>query len=347
MEEVRTLMLQNGQGKKMEFQLRPYRMGDEAGMIACIREEYGETYFKQNLYHPQYIKAEAAQGVITFLVAETKVGEIAGMMMLKQFYPKETMCEMATQIFRKKYRGFGLASPFFEYGMEILLSRTYSAVFCLPVLFHDVTQRLLYRQGLRAAGLILNVFDVEGITHSYNNGRNKKHSQGIQIRAVKKWNTGKLYLPLEHWDFCTKVYKNLGVDYHFVETEVRSLAQQSHISFKNEERQHSLEIYIHSVGADLEEKITEIYAQYPLRGKQIANIFLNCNNKGAVWAYQVLRKMGHFFTGLKPLCSEREYMVMHHPGEVEIYFEDYQLSEEFAQLASYIQKCYRQKDRTR
>ncbi len=131
---------------------------------------------------------------------------------------------------------------FFEFGMEILLSRTYSAAFCLPVLFHDVTQRLLYRLGLRATGLVLNVFDTKRMSHSYDNGRNKKHSLGIQVRAAEKRDAGVLYLPPEHWDFCQKVYDGLGVDYRltertgedFLEKADAMSVQPSQITYKND-----------------------------------------------------------------------------------------------------------------
>ena len=74
--------------------------------------------------------------------------------------------------------------------MEILSAGSYYAAYSLPVLFHDISQRHVYELGLRATGFILNVFDLERISHSFENGRNEKHSQGIQVKAVKKENAG-------------------------------------------------------------------------------------------------------------------------------------------------------------
>lgn len=341
--EKRDIRLKNSQGKSLTLQLRQYRDGDEEGMISCIRDEYGDTYFKQSLYDPEYIRQEAKEGNITFLVAESQSDGIIGMMMLKQFYPRESMCEIASQIFRKKYRGLGLAMPFFEYGMKVLLSRPYSAAFCLPVLFHNMTQKLLYRQGLRATGFVLNVFDMNGISHSYWNGRNCKHSMGIQIKAMGKTDAGSLYLPQEHQSFGRKIYDSLGVRYRIAETspdQVKEFLAHSDIAWQNEKRQHSLEICISRVGADLKQQILALHAQYPLRGNQTAVIFLNCNDPHAVWAYNTLKEMGYFFTGFKPLCSADEYMVLHRAGEVKIYFDDYIVSEEFARLLAYVKKCY-------
>ncbi len=348
------LILKNQEGKSLSVRLRQYRPGDESGMIACIRDEYGNTYFKRNFYLPEQIKKESDCGHITFLVAEivpswqtgiqakeAASGEIAGMMILKQFAPKESMCEIASQIFLKKYRGYGLAMPFFEYGMEILTSRRYSAAYCLPVLFHDTTQRLLYRLGLRATGLVLNVFHMGRITHSYRRDRNKKHSQGIQIMALGKKAAGTLYLPPEHTQFCQEIYDSLGVAYRVAEEKQEKQRRNPAVSdmeWKQDTFQCSLEIRIYRVGQDLPKRMAELHSRYPLAGMQTANVFLNINDKNALWAYRRLTELGYFFTGLKPLCSDREYMVLHNAGEVEMWLEDYVVTEEFKKLVNYIKK---------
>lgn len=347
----RHLILQNKKGCSLSLLLREYHPGDETGIIACIRDEYGSTYFKRNFYIPEQIRNEAESGHITFLEAETEAGEIAGMLILKQFYPKESMCEIASQIFRRKYRGYGLAVPFFEYGMEILKSRHYSAAYCLPVLFHDTTQRLLYRLGFRATGFVLNVFDMGRITHSYKRDRNRKHSQGIQIMAQEKRDAGTLYLPPEHIDICKKIYDSLEVEYRICEesglnTGIKRgilLPAISSITVRQDENQSSLVIHIHCIGTDLLKRMEAIHRKYPLTGLQTANVFLNINDRNAVWAYRQFKENGYFFTGIKPLCSDREYMILHNSGEVEFYLEDYVVTEEFTELIKYIEIMERRK----
>lgn len=344
----KTIHLKNRQGRQLTVTLREYHPGDEPGIIACIRDEYADTYFKQNFYRPEYLYKEAQSGHITFLVAQTQQEEIAGIMILKEFLPEESMCEIASQIFRKKYRGYGLAMPFFEYGMDILLSRNYSAAYCLPVLFHDTTQRLLYRLRLRATGFILNVFDMEHVRHSYKRCRNTKHSQGIQIRSVGKKDAGTVYIPREHQAFCREIYESLGVAYCMAKTDrflrgghdKKNLLSVSDLSYRQDKIQSSLEINVHQVGNDLAERIADIHKEFPVKGRQTVNVFLNINDRNSVWAYRVLTDRGYFFTGLKPLCSENEYMVLHNPGDVEIYFEDYVLSGEFMRLLTYVKSCY-------
>lgn len=339
--EEKVLHLRNREKKVLTFRLRKGQFGDEKGIIACIRDEYGDTYFKKDFYRTDYLRKEAASGNSTFLVAEVEKNEIAGMMVLKGFFPEETMCEITTQILKKKYRGYGLARPFLEFGMRILRNNSYSAVCCLPVLFHNITQRLLYPIGLRATGLMLNVFDVDKIIHSYENGKNHKHSQGIQIMALHKLDVGVIYLPKEHRAFAAGVYERLLVKYQ-IDTEEgkKQLPSGGKIQYQHNQEESSVEVRITSVGRDAIQHVRLLQSIYPLKGKQTFNILLNINDSNAVAAYRSFQEMGYFFTGFKCLCSENEYMILHHPGEVKVYLEDYVLSSEFAVIASYIKGCY-------
>lgn len=341
---MKKLIARNKKGSIVSVVFREYREGDEKGMIACIRDEYGNTYFKQNLYDPLYIKKQAREGKIRFLVVETEEKEIAGIMFLKRFDPEENVCEIASQIFRKEYRGYGIAVPFIRYGMKLLLAESYSAAYAFPVLFHNVTQRLLYRQSFRATGFMLNVFDMDVISHSYYRDRNRKHSQGIQVMAVKKRDAGILHIPKEHWKFCQKIYDSLGVVYKISDGKKGVPAREdSKVTFVNNEQQSSLEVCIQNIGKNLAYKIHQLQLLFPLKEKQTANILLNCNDDYAVGAYRILKNMGYFFAGFRPLCREREYMVLHHPGEVEIYFGEYTLSGEFALLMQYVKTCYEER----
>lgn len=58
------LNLSNEQGDFLTVVLRKYRPGDEEDMIACIRDEYGESYFKKDLYNGEYIKKKSEEGGI-------------------------------------------------------------------------------------------------------------------------------------------------------------------------------------------------------------------------------------------------------------------------------------------
>jgi hypothetical protein len=146
--------------------------------------------------------------------------------------------------------------------------------------------------------------------------------------------------------FVGELYRKLGVDCRIKEGKsgiTENIPEESVISYKQDGVQHSLEIRIHVAGQDLKQKIRELHEVFPLKEKQTSGIFLNCSDANAVWAYETLRKLGYFFTGMRPLCSENEYMVMHNPGAVKIAFDDYHVNEEFARLFDYVKACYEER----
>lgn len=344
------LHLQSEMGRKLTVTLRQSRPGDEEAMIACIRDEYEDTYFRKELYDPIYIREAAESGQITFLTAETKAGEIAGMFVLKEYVPEENTCELASEILRKKYRGYGLAGLFYEYGLNLLLSRHYSAALCFPVLFHDITQKLAGRLGMRATGFLLNIFDLERIRHSYLNGKNTKHSVGVQILAVGKKDAGNVYIPQEHQALCGRIYKSLRVDFHMMPDTGRKdiqerMPSESELSYRQDEMQSSLEICIHRIGMDLPGRMEKIHRKYPLTGRQTENVLLNINDIHAVDTYRSLTGSGYFFTGLKPLCGVYEYMILHHPGTVECFMEDYAVAPEFLKILKYVKRNYERREK--
>ncbi|HEX3026934.1 MAG TPA: hypothetical protein VHR42_06880 [Clostridia bacterium] len=311
--------------------LRPFEDGDADDVIACIRDEYGDTYFKRNFYNSEFLKKMHREGAITFLVAQTDWGEIAGILALKSFYPAETMCEVASEIFRKKFRGYRLAEPMLRYGLDIIAQGSYSAAYALPVTFHRITQQILQNLGMTATGFIFSVFRTECMESSYDYGGCQKHSQGIQIMPMEKTDTGSLYLPEELTSIAELIYSRLGVDYEICHAET-SLKAKTRLYFTNDTLHRNGTIMLLRPGADLKLQVDQVRARYQGVPLQTFNVFLNISDPAAPEAYRILKESGFFFTGFKPLCSEREYLVMHDANGVAPHTEDYALSNEFEEL---------------
>ena len=125
------------------FRIRKYKVGDEKGMIECIRSEYEDTYFRRPFYSAKYIRDEAEKGHMNFFIIQTMLGKIAGMAVLKESAQEEGMGEIASLIIKKEYRGYGLAEQMFTYEIKHAEKEDYGAVLSLAVLYHDMTQRLL------------------------------------------------------------------------------------------------------------------------------------------------------------------------------------------------------------
>ena len=345
------LTLKNRKEEALCIVLREYRCGDEAGMIDCIRDEYGSTYAKTEWYSKAAIMENAAKGRAVFIIAQTPKGEIVGTTaFVKTDGKTRTVYEIAAQVVKKTYRGYKIALNIFQYGLELLQNRDYAAVYSQPVLFHDITQNLLGGLGFKAVGIMPGMFDLQVLHHSYDNGRNTKMPLGIQVRAKERQNAGRFYLPKQHKDFCMEQYEKLGVECEAVGslTDDREKMPARSSFFYQYDRIHKyLEISMIAIGTDWERQLKLLLQAYPLKGKNTANLFLNIKDQYAASVYNRLTDKGFFFTGIKPLCGDSEYMILHHKGETSFYLKDLKLNREFIKIADYIREenryeCFRE-----
>lgn len=335
--------LHSKDNRVLRVHFRLFEPKDVNEVIACIRDEYGDTYFKRDFYSPEYIIEAHETGHIHFIVAQTDEGDIAGFMILKHFLPDEQMIEIASQIFKKKYRGFGMAKKLFDYGMELLEDMPCSGIYCLPVTFHAISQRLLNERGLRATGFIFSIFDMEKIKQSFGGFRNKKHGQAVQVKAKDKQRAGVLYVPREHRAFTEEVYSRLNVSFSLESILQIPEGIDTEAVCTSDFNNANCAVIVTRPGMNIVRCVTEKLAPCLNMPGITCNVFLNINSPYAVFAYRQLRKQGFFFTGYKALCSEREYMILHHPMDVKIDFRDFAVSNEFQWVLDYIEPLYHER----
>ena len=150
----REVKIREADGTETSYWIRPFKCGDEAGIIDCIREEYGDTYFKRDFYDPEKVRKYAETGHTHFFVMEHD-GFVAGMVILAVFDDGEDYVEPATHILRKKYRGTILGASLAYYALEMGESLRPCCLFVHAVTFHKGTQTLCENYGMVPVGFRL------------------------------------------------------------------------------------------------------------------------------------------------------------------------------------------------
>ena len=330
------MTLKNIEGKEISVRFRQFQPSDATEIVKLIRDEYGEKYHKRNLYDTDYIIRQNDSGALMFHVAEMVGGEVIGCLALKR---EGTAYSIATGIILKKYRRYGMFFPFAKYiAAQIRQLDKVSAIYCRMILYHDITQKLMARLGLKACAFVPSLILADKFQHSYDRDDNLKLTLGIMIRKVSKHDAGKIYLPVEQIKIAQDIYNSLKVKYELDSTE-NILAGESKISVDNDAVQQNCTIEIDFAGANLVNQIRAVHEKFS-GDYQTFNIFLNVSDKSAVAAYNELVKLGYFFVGFKPICSDREIMILHNPRNVAIDFDKLKLIEEFEFLREYVKKMY-------
>ena len=332
-------------GERREFILRPFAPGDERGMIACIRDEYGDSYFKREFYDEEKLWEKAQGDHYVFFVAETD-GEIAGMEIFALFTEcGDDYIEPASQIFRIRYRGFGLAEALVVYTFDLAKQMQPKALFVHAVTFHSITQKVCGAQGMIPTGFRLGSFLAEKMQNSYPKGHCPKHSEGIMILPVTKTDAGVVYVPQEISGYVADCYERLGMTYTLCTERTELPHRQAQLTVVTDELQRTVLIRVIRSGEDLVSQVTQIMVSHRTQPCWTYQIALQADSGYAVAEYEQLRELGFFFTGLKAACAQTEQLLMQWCGELELHMEDYILTEEFAAVRQRIQQFYEGRER--
>lgn len=325
--------------ERVEFTMRPFAPGDELGMIACIRDEYRDSYFKREFYDPEKLFQKALGDHYVFFVAEAKK-EIAGMEIFALFTENgDDYIEPASQILKRDYRGYGLAAELVAYTFPLAKAMKPKALFVHAVTFHPITQRVCGDQGMVPTGFRLGSFLAERMHNSYPKGNCPKHSEGIMILPVEKQAAGKVYLPRELSDYAARCYERLGMRCTLCHERAYLPQEPAILDVNTDEQQRTVLMRIVQSGSDLVTQVRQIMDAHgqPYWTYQIT-VSADCGY--AVAEYEQLWEIGFFFTGLKAACGEKEQFYMQWCGDMELHMEDYALTDDFRVLRDEIHSFY-------
>lgn len=337
-------------GSRRVFLLRSFSLGDEQGIYDCVTEEYGDSYFKRDFYDVSKIKENALGEHYCFFVAETG-GEIAGMEIFHIYRDEEEdYIEPASQIIRKQYRGYGLADALVDYTLPLAESMYPCALFVHAVTFHKATQAICEGYGMIPVGFRLGSFLTERMINSYEK-KCGKYSEGIMVLPVGKKDAGVVFLPGEVAAFGEKIYKRMGSKYEIVVIpekessgrlcEIREgMADEAQIVSKIDPIQRMAIVKVVQEGKDLQCKMRELIASFEDEPDWVIQITLSISTPAIYCEYEELKKIGFFFSGLKPLCGLRERMYMQWVGAVELNMDRYELTESFDEIRRDIENFY-------
>lgn len=287
------------------------------GLLACIWEEYGDTYIDKRVYDLDWLMAETAAGHLLTAVAVTAGGEAAACICLRENTPFYGVGDLSIHVVRKAYRGYGLGTPLVAWIMDMPETKRFSAIGSHNATFHTMSQRESYSCGLRPCGMLFNLYLSRGFVHSHAN-IGEKLSYAVATMPLDRREVS-LCPPEEHRAFVTDYYREVGVPVRLLTAE--GPARESGLDAWEDEAHRTLFLCLERCGSDLEEQVSALLKQYGEEALQTATACLELSSPTAPWGYRVLTSLGFRFSGLQPFCRGKQYMLLHHPMGLEIPFE--------------------------
>ncbi len=316
------------------FVLRPFRPGDEEAVSECVREEYGDTYYRREYYDKELLHEQIDGGKL-FLFMAFCGDDICGIQSIISHGPEETRMEAASQIFRKAYRGYGLPYELVKYTYEAAKALGPSCIYASTVVFHSITQKMCEDAGMIPVGFNLGSHLTSKMQNSYSLGSSEKYAQAILILPVKKKYAGDIYIHPDISDPVKKLYEKLDTSVNIISKVPQSAsepeAEKTVLTISVNDREQSISVKIKTIGRDLIDRLREIKSHYNGEYWTI-QLILPVDEGCAIDAYAKLRNENFFYTGVRALCSEKEQIFMQYTGDVYFCFEEYRLTENFRSL---------------
>lgn len=329
-------------GEEREFVMRPFRCGDEDAVLQCVKEEYGDTYYRREYYNKDLLLEQVEGGKLHLFMAYCG-DDVCGIQSMISYAPQEPRIEAASQIFRKTYRGYGLPYELVKYTYAMAKSLHPSCIYASMVIFHDITQKMCEDAGMRPVAFNFGSHITSKMHNSFRLGSSKKYGQAIMVLPVDKKDVGRVYIHPDIKDPVSRIYDDLSVGYVIEDAAMpdKSAASESDLSVSINEREQSISITVRVIGADLCEKIRQIKSSHKGQLWTI-QLILPTNVPEAIGAYSELVSEGFFFVGVRPLCADVEQIFMQYIGDVHLCFDDYVLTDGFKRLLEDVKKYGKQ-----
>ena len=328
--------------EERSFTLRLLHPGEEKDVMQCIYEEYGDSYYRREFYDIDLLKKITSSGKLNLFLA-TCGDEICGIQTIISHAPKETRLEAASQIFRKKYRGYDLPYELVKFTYEFARSLHPSCIYASCVVFHNITQKMCEEAGMVPVAFNFGSHLTSKMSNSFDLGTSEKYAQAIMIEPVDKTVAGDLYIHPEISETVSYLYSKLNVGYNIINTinkeHTENIDDKTSYQTKINDREQSICISVDRIGKDFHKVITEIRTSHSEKYWTI-QLILPVDSSVSIKAYEELRREHFYFVGIRPLCCSQEQLFMQYTGDVYFKFDDFKLSDSFSDLLKNVLNYY-------
>lgn len=300
---------------------------------ACIRDEYGQTYPRKEVYDQSALSAQIENRQLVAMLAVSQDGDPVSSLVLSPCGGLADVPELTMHVVRKQYRGFGVGTSLTKAMLGLPISKNYSAVTTHSVTFHTMAQHQTLNCGLIPSGFLFLVHSNLILQHSFDTKGCIKQSFAVGVYPERKTNAGVIYAPDEHKDYIKKLYSRLNACFSFSEGLQNVGESQIHTNYDDIHNTFTAEIF--RGGDDIEAWARELLDK-PHHPHQTVNLLLDLNDPGAACTYETLAKKGFIFTGMHPLCGNGEFMLLHHSMDLEVQFDKLCIDDGYKEIFEYI-----------
>ena len=328
-------------GKTIRF--RTYKTSDFPMYLQCVKAFYEDGYPYQEYLQETYLQQKIAGNKFLLTVGEIEGGKIVSTLaaVLQTDSFQNSILFMLRNVL-PEYVGAGIASKQLDYMIELLPKYFPEAesVYADVVTYNSISQKSLIRRGYVLCGMRLMLYKNEIIVPKLTYDAGTKLTQTVYCLNLKKGIQKSIYVPDEHEDIIRKIYQKLEVEVQLSKMSDRlqqdNSKKKSHWQFMLMPEHEKAEWIIQEVSNDFVKEITNSFEQYEKMEHRTAVVYLNMCDLHCKVAWDYFRSKGFYFSGVKPLNQEYEYVMLSDTKHCNEQFETIVMGEGEGHLLQYV-----------
>lgn len=303
---------------------------DAVGICQCLYEAYGFTYFREDLYYPDRLRALHISGEMRSAVAVTPRGEVNAHAAMILDPERPGVADLGVAAVRTRAQGgtatLKLLRMLGEEGRRMGLD----ALFSECVTAHPRSQRLALALGLRDCGFQLGWIGAGQSFRSVAALAGDRHSLVVSCAALSEKPLPPLYPSASGGALVARILEHLGRPHELVPQGDVAPRGETTLHVTMEPRQQRVGLRIFHVGEDLRERLRREQYRMKREGLVVALAELPLAVPEAAVAWEILEAAGFFFTGLLPGQGGEDVALFQYLNGILIDYGRIQLASEFA-----------------
>jgi hypothetical protein len=282
-----------------DYTIRRLLPEDAAGVVACVREVYGDSYIiHTELYHPEEIVRLNETGRLVSVVALDGRGRIVAHYALERQDLRLPAAESGEAMVLAEHRHHHLLEQ-----MRVLLEQEahrlgLRGIFGRTVTNHVYSQKAVERFGEKPCGVSL------GRTpRTFQNMRAplfQRMSIVFYFKYLQPEQCRPLHLPARHRAMCSSIYQQFGIAAQW-QDETATLGPGQHAVDFRPELQRAI-IQVHRVGHDTMEAVRSVRRELGGAGRaEVIYLELPLTQPGTPAVCEAAEAERFFFSGIAPL----------------------------------------------
>ena len=294
--------------KPDDFNIHPMRPEECMQVAQCLYDEFGYTYVNEAVYIPERLVESTRDGNFIPFTSTAPNGEVAGFMALVRTPRLPGTAEMATVVVKKRFRKCSIMNRMIDNAMHQAESLGLQSVNMEPVAYHPYTQMVSDKMGMWPCVVGFNRIPPDIGTSFEGQG-----SRRTMLWSAKSFRDEPrtIHVPEEVMDLCDFIDDGLGIERPFGDAAEPTGDSSMITEFNN----------VMSVGRTYIDRTGEDHLQVMRRelrglkgiGCEIAELMINIQDPSAPYAYETAKGLGYFCTGMFPVSSGCDYLIMQNP----------------------------------